>query len=249
MAIAHPGLIDTHAHLDQIVDVENALQRARAAGVTSIIAVGMNMVSGWQTLKLARKNRGFVYASLGIHPWAVEAAELDDTCTFISSQIRECVAIGEIGLDFLIKKDVTLQQRVCECMLGIAVRHQKPVITHSRGSYEEVFQLVKAHDIKKAVFHWYTGPFEIVERIIESGYFISATPAVAYSQKHREVIERVPLENLLLETDCPVEYKKEVSEPAWVRMTLDEVAKLKKLDPLAVARATTENATRLFGLD
>ncbi|RJP16173.1 MAG: TatD family deoxyribonuclease [Candidatus Abyssobacteria bacterium SURF_5] len=242
------SLIDTHAHLDQLEDIEGAVQRARAAGVAAIIAVGMNQFSNYHVYKLAREHRGYVYPAFGIHPWAIEKGELEDTFEFIRAHFGDCVAVGEIGLDYWIKKDKKIQQEVFCRLLEAAGEKGKPISTHSRGSYEDVFQLVQEYGIKEAVFHWYSGPLEIVERIVESGYFVSATPAVEYSEKHRAVIEMAPLENLLLETDCPVKYKDVKSEPATLEVTLREVAKLKKADPADVARITTENARRIFRL-
>jgi TatD DNase family protein len=243
------SIVDTHAHLEQVMDVENALGRAQAAGVNAVIAVGMDLLSNQQALELAADHPRFVYPALGIHPWAIDEGRLEETLTFIQRHIGQCVAVGEVGLDYWIKKDKQLQREVFRSLLDIAAEADKPVSTHSRGSYEDVLALVKKHGIRRAVFHWYSGPLEIVEKIIESGYFISATPAVQYSEKHRAVIERVPLENLLLETDCPEKYHDVASEPAAVRVTLYEVAKLKGLDAEAVAEATTRNATRLFGLN
>lgn len=242
-------LIDTHAHLEQIVDVEQSLEKAKAVGVAAIIAVGMSLDSNKRILELAEKNPEFVYPAFGIHPWAIEASELGATIEFISTNIGKCVAIGEIGLDYKIKQDKKLQKKVFGVLLDIAVANDLPVLTHSRYSYERVFQMVKDSGAKKAVFHWYSGPMEIVEKIIGSGYFISATPAVEYSEVHREVISAVPLDNLLLETDCPVDYKGVVSTPAMVEFTLQEVAKLKGEAPEVVAQTTTKNAEKLFRLD
>jgi TatD DNase family protein len=242
-------LIDTHTHLEQVADIDEALQRAQQEGVRAIIAMGMNLLSNWQVLQLAKDFPGLVYPALGIHPWAIDEEELQDAFYFIDENIDNCVAVGEAGLDYWIRKDKRLQREVLRRLLHVALEHEKPISTHSRGSYEDLFQLVKEYHIKQAVFHWYSGPLEIVEKIIESGYFISATPALTYSEKHKAVIERVPLENLLLETDCPVKYQGITSEPATIRVALNEVAKLKGLDPQVVARTTTENAIRLFGLE
>lgn len=242
-------LVDTHTHLEQVEKVSEALERAMACGLIAVIAVGMNLASNRQVLDLAKKYRGTVYPAMGIHPWAIEADEIDETLAFVNLHIKECVAVGEIGLDYWIKKDRALQMECLEKMLALAVKHDKPVSTHSRGSYEDVFRLVSESGIRKAVFHWYSGPIEITERIVDAGYHISATPAVEYSEKHRDVIRRVPLENLLLETDCPVKHKEISSEPASIRVTLDEVAKLKGETPEAVAAVTTGNAIEIFGLD
>ena len=108
--------------------------------------------------------------------------------------------------------------------------------------------MVRESGVGGAVFHWYTGPVELAEEIAGCGYHISATPAVAYSKKHREVIRAVPLESLLLETDCPVKYDGIPSEPAVVEVALREVAKLKDASPARVAEISTRNAVELFKL-
>lgn len=241
-------LIDTHTHLDQVNAIEKSLQRARAAGVVAIIAVGMDLNSNQKIIELSDKWPGFVFPSLGIHPWSVEESELETTVKFIRDNIDRCIAIGEIGLDYWVKKDRELQKKVFVRLLQIAADHEKPALTHSRGSYEDVFQLVRKSGVEKALFHWYSGPLEITQKIISCGYLISATPAVEYSQKHRQVIQATPLESLVLETDCPVKYNEILSEPADVVTTLREVAKLKAEDPDLVATVTTRNAKQLFAL-
>lgn len=242
-------LIDSHAHLEQVANVEQALQRAKGTDVVAVIAVSMDLASNGKILGLAANHPGFVYPALGIHPWAVEASETDEAMEYIRSHVRECVAIGEIGLDYWIKKEKSLQKDVFQRLLDIATEYRKPVITHSRGSYEDVFRMVRESGNPHAVFHWYSGPLEITGEIIKCGYYISATPAVAYSEKHRAVIKGVPLDNLLLETDCPVKYNEVESEPASVRTSLEEVARLKGENPDRIAQATTENCVKLFGLD
>ena len=102
--------------------------------------------------------------------------------------------------------------------------------------------------IEKVIFHWYSGPLDILDKVIADGYYVSATPALAYSPQHREAIERAPLEHILVETDAPVEYEGNVTEPADVLITLRELSRLKNMDILEVAEATTANAVKLFGL-
>ena len=241
-------LIDTHAHLDQVDGVEESLERAKASGVVAVVAVGMDLSSNQRAIELSDQWPDYVFPSLGIHPWSVEESELDTTVEFIENNIDRCIAIGEIGLDYRIKKDRQLQRKAFGRLLQIAANHEKPALTHSRNSYEDVFQMVQESGVKKAVFHWYSGPVEVAEKIVGCGYHISATPAVEYSQKHRQVIRATPLESLVLETDCPVKYNEMVSEPADAGTTLLEVAKLKAEDADLVASITTHNARQLFAL-
>ena len=103
--------------------------------------------------------------------------------------------------------------------------------------------------INKAVFHWFTGPFETLNGILDCGYFISATIAAEYSKELQEVIKHAAIENILLETDTPVKYKGIESAPCDVVRVLELVAKLKDLDKEIVAEKTTENAKRVFRLE
>jgi len=103
--------------------------------------------------------------------------------------------------------------------------------------------------LKKAVFHWYSGPMEVLTRIIEKGYLISATPALVYSSRHRKAIRRMPMGGLLLETDAPQAYRGVESEPKDLLTSLFAVADLKGMEPEEVANWTTQNARELFELD
>ena len=108
--------------------------------------------------------------------------------------------------------------------------------------------MVKDSGVEKAVFHWYSGPLEILEKIIVDGYYVSATPALAYSPPHQAAMRAAPVERILVETDSPVEYQGRISEPADLVTTLEELSRLKGMDVEEVRRITTSNAKRLFGI-
>ena len=106
--------------------------------------------------------------------------------------------------------------------------------------------MARERGIAQAVFHWYSGPFDILEEIIHSGYFISATPALRYSSVHQEAIRRTPLELLLVETDTPVNYRGLEARPKDVRISLEEMSRLKRLSVDEVAEQITRNACRFL---
>ena len=240
------SLIDAHAHLDELVDLTESLQEARTAGVHGIIAVGMDVDSNRKVLQIAQANPGYVYPALGYHPWDIKEEEVDATLSFIRSHVNESVALGEIGLDYKIKVKKELQWRVFGELLNTALESDRPVIVHSRFSHRRAFEMVRERKIKRAVFHWYSGPVDLLDKILAMDYFISATPALAYSPPHREAIQRAPIERILLETDTPVSYQGRGSRPKDVRMSLEEVARLKGLEPSLVAMQTTANASEFF---
>jgi len=253
-----PGLIDTHAHLDEIDDIDTAIQRARQAGVDAILAVGQDMESNKKILQLAAGYPKFVYAALGLHPWSIgnmNPEQIENNIGFIKNNLQPALAIGEVGLDYdkrvLKGAGKDLQKEVLKRLLEIASVFNKPVSLHSRYAWKDCLQLVKEAGIKRAVFHWYTGFSSTLCEIIESGYYISATPAAEYHEEHRRAIKEVPAEQLLLETDCPVYYGRENryrSQPVDVVRSLKAAAEIKGMDESELARQTNLNARRLFGI-
>jgi TatD DNase family protein len=239
-------LVDGHAHLNELNDLSESFQEARAAGVRGIIAVGMDIDSNKKILRIAEENSQFVYPALGYHPWQIKEEEVEANLSFIRDHVEECLALGEIGLDYKITVKKELQWKVFGELLDIALESDKPVIVHCRYSHRRAFDMVRGRKVKRAVFHWYSGPLRLLGEILEAGYLISATPALDYSPPHQEAIKRAPIERILLETDTPVSYQGRESRPKDVRITLEEVSQLKGLDPTVVSRQTTENASRFF---
>jgi len=251
-------LVDSHVHLDEIEDVERAIQEARQVGVIALIAVGQDYESNLKVLELSEKHKAFVYPALGLHPWSLGdmgSAQIALNLRLIEENIERTVAIGEIGLDYHKKVKVVAekerQKEVFKAMLELARREDKPVSVHSRYAWKDCFDLVKESKVRKAVFHWYTGFSGVLREIIAEGYFISATPAGEYHDEHKRAIRETPLENLLLETDSPATYGRETryqSRPSDIIRALEAVAHLKGLERGVVAEQTTANAVRLFGL-
>ncbi len=246
-------LVDTHAHLEDLPDLPPALERAREAGVTAIVSVGSDLDSNRRVLELATAHRGLVYPALGLHPGILnDSSPLDDRIRFIEDNLSDAVAIGEVGLDYhkrvLAAAGKELQHQAFGAVLALARRSGKPAIVHSRYAWRDSFALTAGAGVDRAVFHWYTGPTNVLREMLDRGYFISATPAVEYHAEHRRAVKEAPLESLLLETDCPVVYQGHRSEPADVVRVLRTVAEIKGLSPETVAKRTTENAHLLFGL-
>jgi len=252
-------LIDTHAHLDEIESLDLVLKEAKGNGVIAIVAVGSDLESNVKTLEISQKYRSFVYPALGLHPWQLanlRSLQLDDNLQFIERNIAAAVAVGEIGLDYhkrLVKAaSKELQKDVLKHLLDLAKKYNKPAIIHSRYAWRDSLQLVQDIGMGKAVFHWFTGFSSVLKDIITSGYFISATPATEYHEEHRRAVKETPLDSLLLETDCPVTYGREVkykSKPADVVKSLKATAQLKGVHEAAVAEQTTKNAINFFALD
>ena len=252
-------VIDTHAHLDELENLESALNNAKESGVVAIVAVGSNHQSNLKISEISQNHEGLVYPALGLHPWELgnlDSSGINLTLKFIEEKISQIVAIGEIGLDYdkrVIKvAPKELQKETLKGLLSLARRYAKPITIHSRYAWKDTFELVKEAGIEKAVFHWFTGVSSVLKDILETGYLISATPAAEYHEEHRRAIKETPPDKLLLETDCPVMYGRENkyrSQPADIIRSLKAVAALKGIDESVIARQTANTAIKFFGLN
>jgi TatD DNase family protein len=252
-------LIDTHAHLDELKNLDLMLEEAKEAGIIAIVAVGSNHQSNIKTLEIAQKHRRFVYPALGLHPWELGnlgTFEIDDNLRFIEQNIASAVAVGEIGLDYdkrvLKVASKELQKEVLGRLLNIARKYAKPAVIHSRYAWKDALHLIQDAGMDKAVFHWFTGFSSVLRGIIDGGYFVSATPAAEYHEEHRRAVKEAPLPGLLLETDCPVTYGRAAryeSQPTDILRGLEAVSQLKGIAKATIAEQTTRNAINFFSLD
>lgn len=250
MDAKHPsgGPIDGHAHLNELADLDLCFEDARQAGLSAIVGVGMDTASNRKILSIAGESQGFVFPAIGYHPWEIKKEDVESTLSFIEEHLKECVALGEVGLDYKAKVKKELQRDVFRELLRLAVQYKKVPILHCRYSHERVFAMITDEAIEKAVFHWYTGSLDLLKRIIAAGHYISATPALQYSPPHQEAVKAAPLKSILIETDCPVSYQEKESRPADLLITAEEVARLKEITLSEVIDVTSRNTKILYGL-
>ncbi len=251
-------LIDSHAHLDDAAfdaDREAALDRARAAGVGQIINVGFNEVRWATTLALATAQPA-IYAVLGLHPHEAQAWD-----TAVAERLREAlrhprvVGLGEIGLDFYRDYAPHDQQRgAFRAQLALAQECGLPVVLHSRAAEEETVATLAEAGIGNGVLHSFSGSLEVAERALALGLHISLTGPVSYpkADHQRELARLIPLDRLLLETDCPYlapqARRGKRNEPAFLRFTAEAIATARGLTVEEIIAATGANTIELFGL-
>jgi TatD DNase family protein len=252
-------LIDTHAHLDEIENLALAIEKAKECGIISVIAVGVDYESNNRVLEISEQYKSLVFPALGCHPGNLSEtmSEIERNLRFIQDNIEKAVAIGEIGLDYhkkvLKRTGKDTQKQVLREVLEIARRCGKPVSVHSRYSWQDCLTIVRQSQVTRAVFHWYSGPLSVLHDLLSDGYFISATPAVEYGAEHSQAIAQTPLDNLMLETDSPVIYRRSTgpslpSQPADVVKVLEAVSKMKGIEPALLAERSTRNALKFFRL-
>ncbi len=254
------NLIDTHAHLDQLENVDAALANAHEAGVEAIVAVSMDVKSCLRNLEIKKKTQHpKIFLAMGMHPSEANLAEAEKCLDLIKEHRGELVAVGEIGLDFWykwVKKDQGKKDEqvlVFRKFVEIAQKFDLPIIIHARGAWRECLDIVKEYQVKKANFHWYSGPIDVLDDILSAGYYVSTSPSVAYSLQSRDAMTHAPMDRILIETDCPVFYQDRNSssdmgfsaEPMHVERTLDACARLKNVEKGKAADIFYQN-TKLF---
>lgn len=206
-------------------------------------------------LEIALEYKGFVFPALGLHPANLDEDRVDKELEFLEAHIAGAVAVGEVGLDYhkrvIARAPRERQKAVLKEVLSIARRYERPAIIHSRYAWKDALALVEEAGVVRAVFHWFTGPSDVLREIVRLGYYISATPAAEYHAEHRRAVKAVPLTNLLVETDSPVSYGIESrwqAEPADILRALKAAAGVRGLSEPELAEITTANAVRLFNL-
>jgi len=253
--------VDAHIHLsdEEYSDsVGELMVEAKNFNVVALVSNSMDLETSINSLKVAEKYSGRVYVALGIHPWNVNALtehELRRTLELISGQRKNksVVAIGEIGLDHKYATIWDKQLKVFNEMLNVAEKLDLPVIIHSRGTTEQVVEILGSFDIKKVLLHWFSNPMSSLSRVVENGYFISEGPPTVYSKGIREVVRRIPLGNLLTETDGPVCYEKNPfngrkTTPAFIPTVVKAIAEIKNVNETDVSEQIVQNFEQFFGL-
>jgi len=251
-------LIDSHAHLEMPEfkkDLEAVIQRAKESGVEYIFTVGTEKKDWPRTLEIAR-NHPPVYAILGVHPH--NAKEIDDqTYPVLKGLCRngKVKAYGEIGLDFfrnLSPQDIQLK-RFRE-QIGLAKELGLPIVVHDREAHQETLEILKSEKAEECggIIHCFSGDYEMAKVCIDMGFYISIPGSITFknAERFREIVKRIPLESLLVETDAPfltpVPFRGKRNEPSYVRFTAQKVAEIKKVSFEKVAEVTTENAMRVY---
>jgi TatD DNase family protein len=251
-------LIDSHAHLempDFKKDLEEVIQRAKASGVEYIFTVGTEKKDWKRAIEIAQSHP-FIYAILGVHPH--HAKEIDDQTYGVLKELcqnEKVRAFGEIGLDFYRNLSPRAMQlnRFGE-QIALARELGLPIVVHDREAHQETLEVLKSEKAEAlgGIIHCFSGDYEMAKECIEMGFYISVPGSITFknAEPFREIVRRLPLESLLVETDAPfltpVPFRGKRNEPGYVRYTAEKVAQIKKVPFEKVAEATTKNALRVF---
>lgn len=254
-------LIDTHCHLtfeELSSNIEEVLNRSRQADVTKWITVGTDSEQNQQVAQLAEKYEN-IFAAVGIHPH--HAKEVTNETIRQLEQLAQkdkIIAIGETGLDFHYNySEPDIQKKIFIQHLEIAKQFQLPVIIHSREAFDETMEILDefASGLKKIVIHCFSGDADQAKIVLDKGYYISFTGVVTFknAETARQAAKIVPLDRLMIETDCPFMSpapmrKQKINEPALMIHTAKFLADLKNIPLEDFAAQVSKTSEEFFGI-
>lgn len=255
-------LIDVHCHLDAQAypDPEVVCQQSCEAGVTHVVAAGMGEASNRRILNLHEQFPQQVWAALGLHPERLDTswAEVEAVIEQIERHRPDIVAVGEVGLPHYTLLDQRMtdrqareRQAFLEALVQAAARAGLPVVLHApHAMAARALDVVKRYEPTGAIFHWHKSTPETTAAIHQAGYYISVTPEVCYRERDQQLVQAVPLNRLLLESDGPWAYDGafagQRTTPALVAHVAEAVARLKGVPLAEVQAVTADNARRVF---
>jgi len=254
-------IIDTHIHLDLYKKEERneILQSMKQYKIDGLISVSQHFYSAQKNLDFSDKYDR-IFPAFGFHPEQPlpNEEELDKLIQFIQEQHTKMIAVGEVGLPYYSRKkdkSIKLEEYIelLERFIILAKQLEKPIILHA--VYEDapiVCSLLEKYSIEKAHFHWFKGDTKTMERMIDSGYFVSVTPDVLYKSEIQRLVVEYPLSQLMVETDGPWPFedvfKDQVTHPKMIHESINAIANIKYMDKNTVYEKVYRNTMEFYGL-
>jgi TatD DNase family protein len=253
-------LFDTHCHIDDEAyqdDREAMIDRAFATGMQYMVCPGVTVESSRQAIALAHRYEQ-VYAAVGIHPedGATATKEGFDQLELWLKNEPKIVAVGEIGLDYYWPEPSReIQHSILQRQLAMAKQFNKPIIIHDRDAHGDILQTLKDYGQGLGgIIHCYSGSYEMAKELLKLGYYLGFGGTLVFpkSKKQKEMITRLPMERIVIETDSPYltppPYRGKRNEPAYVRYVAEEIARLRGMSVEEVQHITLENGKTVFGI-
>lgn len=257
------GMIDGHCHLsaEEFEDDRNILiSDAKNAGVKGIVVVSEFQKNFEDVISLSNQYPDFIYPCLGLHPIQIgnKSVTLEEyeACKDVILEHRSLLrGIGEIGLDFTPRyiktpEDKVIQKEVFRKQISLAKEFDLPVNVHSRSAGRPVINLLIEEGANKVLLHAFDGKPSVAMQGVEAGFFFSIPPSIIRSEQKQKLVSKIPLSNLLLETDAPAlgPEMQVRNTPANIRISCEEIARIKGVSFETVMEDTMKNAQKLFGL-
>lgn len=254
------NIIDTHSHIylpEFADDKTNMIERSLGEGVIKILMPAIDSTTHEEMIKTEGSNPSVFFSMIGLHPCSVKETyknELKIAKEYLGK--RAFKAVGEIGLDFYWDTSFQEQQYAAfHEQIEWALQYNLPIVIHSRNSIDECMKVVKKHQngLLKGVFHCFSGNVEQARQIIDLGFYLGIGGVLTFRNAGLDnVVEKISLENMLLETDAPylapVPFRGKRNEPSYLKYVIKKLAIIKNVSANEIAEITTSNAEKLFNL-
>lgn len=250
-------IFDTHAHYDDEAfgqDREEVLKKVQVAGVGRILNCSSSIESCIKTLELVKKY-DFIYGAIGVHPEAAKevAANINRLGDMLAGS--KIMAVGEIGLDYYYEGyDRDLQIKAFKEQMDMAKQLNLPVVIHDRDAHEDTLKVIKEFKGVNGVLHCYSGSLEFAREILKQDYYLGFTGVVTFKNSKRavEVVHEMPIEKMLIETDCPymapTPHRGQRNDSSYLVHIIERIAEIREADKEYIEAITCENGSRLFGI-
>jgi len=250
-------MIDSHCHLEQddySEDRDEVIEKCKKE-LNAVVTSCAHPKKFDLTMQMVEKYKGFVFATVGIHPEYIKEItekEKDELLESIKKNKDKIVGVGEVGLDFNWVKESDWQKKQKELFIefiNFVKEIKKPLVVHSRDAYEECVKILEQEDAKDVLMHMF-GENSLVKRILENGWYVSTNTIIMSSKKYKKVVRDMPIDKILTETDSPwlgPEGKR--NDPTSVRIVVEKISEMKKIGFDECDKRTTENAKKFFRLD
>lgn len=255
-------LVDSHCHIDCIDlsishnnDIHQLMAEAERSGVVHMLCVSITLEALPRIKQIARRFPDKVSYSVGVHPNEHPGQTIDESLLEQEANLKECVAIGETGLDYYrCEGDMSWQQERFRIHIRLAKALQKPLIIHTRNASDDTLRILEEERADACVMHCFAEDWRVAKKALDMGYYISLAGIVTFKNAHalKEVAKKVPMDRLLVETDspylAPTPFRGKQNHPALVKYTAEYIASLRGQTKESIAEHTTENFKRLFPL-
>jgi TatD DNase family protein len=242
--------IDSHCHLDICNGVETVIKRAIDSGVKVIVSCGIDKESNRKILEIANKFPE-VKICLGIYPidaLNLSEKEIDDEIKFITANKNKIIGIGEVGIDLKYSSDIETQKKNLKRFVELSKKINKPLVIHSRGAEEECIDFLEKEKADRVLMHCFSGKLKLLDKIVKNNWVVSVPSSVKYNSYFQEVILKLPLDNLLCETDSPFLHpnREKNNEPANVIEVYKAISEIKKISLVDAERNIESNFKRIL---
>jgi TatD DNase family protein len=248
------SIVDTHTHLcDPLFDKdrEDVLKRARAVGVSAIVVVSETLSDVQRNLELAA-SYPLLWPAGGLYPTRLDLSEAKKIGSLIRKERHKFFAIGEVGLDYWVVKQASereVQHEIFNEFIDLSIELNLPLNIHSRSAGRHAIDMLLVRRARKVQLHAFDGKAASALPAVEEGFFFSIPPSVIRSPQKQKLVKRIPLSNLLVETDSPVlgPSHEERNEPSNIMISVNAISKIKNVSKEEVLETVFENTYRLYG--